>query len=254
MNILLAKKFERLQTKFDINQTEIFFGMYTSCVADFKFLKGDELQITNIAENLKEECESMGLKNFLKSYEMPKHYKIGKTNTAVFEFGVFYGKKIQPHRQVNIKLHRQANIDDATSNFLPRLKAFYGKFMENRPYREITENIFKIIHSDCDVRAEVICIFCQSAEEVPDALIKWHSVQYDKFGYWNFSNIRKHIKAEHLTKSALSETNVEILSESVSNADNSEMAISEVASIVVDQKTFSSDYDALPIMFDDGLC
>lgn len=88
---VLMKKCERLETNFCIDDTEIFFGMYANCVKDFKYQRGDRLLITEIAEHLEKQCNSIGLMEFAKSFEMPRGYKV-KKKTSIFPFGVFLKK------------------------------------------------------------------------------------------------------------------------------------------------------------------
>lgn len=74
----------------------------------------------------------------------------------------------------------------------------------NKVVYPITENIIKLVDiGNGAFRADVICVFCESNDHEIEVLIKRHAVQCDKFGLWNFSNLKKHIRNIHLTKKTL---------------------------------------------------
>lgn len=205
---ILQKKCEREKTQLEINDLEIFYGMYVSSPNEFKLLKGDRLHMTVIAEELRKRSDSMGLKKYTDFFQMPKEYKItkrAKSDTAQFLFGNYYGPK-RPNRLNN----RMIDSDDAPSMLLAKLKPLFESFSKQiTPHRDINLEIIKIVEFDNGMRADVVCIFCPSNDTNIDVLLKRFSVQYDKSGHWNLSNLRRHIKLKHLMQIDLNTTTKE---------------------------------------------
>lgn len=171
------------------HEKELFFGMYVDSAKDFKLLRGDRLLILDIVNSLNQFYESNGPEEFAKCFEAPKNYKISKSDTDVFPFGTFYGKKNR-QRTTTIEL----TPDELASQFFSKLKSFYKPYEELQMYRPIAKDIVNIIHLDNGFRADVVCVFCPANDTDIDALMKRYSVQRDKTGAWNFSNLRKHMK------------------------------------------------------------
>lgn len=168
--------------------------MYVNSINDFKFLRGDRILILDIAEYLQKECDSVGLQQFSKSFEMEKHYKLGKMGTANFSFGVFFCQK---NRQRIPKAVAHVDLDELAASLFGKLKSFFGQFTGIRAYLPVSQDLIQIIGSEFGPQAGVICIFCPQNDCHNEFLVKRYAVQYNKTGHWNFSNFRKHIITKH---------------------------------------------------------
>lgn len=90
----LTEKCNEMETEFESDEKEIFFGIYASCPQEFKLVRGDRYLILGIADYLREIFEKNGIEEFAKFLEMPKGFKIDKCDTDKFSAGVFYGKSV----------------------------------------------------------------------------------------------------------------------------------------------------------------
>lgn len=77
----------RLGSELDENEKESFFGIFAGSTKDFKFLRGERIQILGLAESLRNMFDEKGKEQFSKHFEVPENYKIDKNGTHNFSFG-----------------------------------------------------------------------------------------------------------------------------------------------------------------------
>lgn len=185
----VQEKSERRGKTFE--EKEIFFGMYADSIDEFKILRGERLQLLSIANILRPIFNDKGSDEFAKYFELPKGNKFDKIDMCQLSVGWFYGKKLRKLQQ-----HVDCSAEDLSVDLLPKLKNFFKSFDLNS-VRPINEEIFKVVNIGNSIRADVICVFCPIKKVTDNSLMKWHAIQMDKSGRWNFSNFRKHVK-KHL--------------------------------------------------------
>lgn len=88
----------RLGTELNANELECFFGIYAGSIKDFKFLRGERIQILGLGESLRTMLTEKGKEEFVKHFEVPDNFIIEKSGTYNFSFGWFYGQK--PRKRV----------------------------------------------------------------------------------------------------------------------------------------------------------
>lgn len=171
---------------FDESEKEFFFGIYASSIGEFKFLRGERMQILSIADILREFMEKNGAAAFKNEFETPNKFKICKVGTIQSSVGLVYGEK--RFNTVSIK-----NLDSSelSIDLLPKLKRLYEKHGLN-PLRPIDQNVLNIVILGNGIRADVLCVCCPANDHGIEG--KKHAVQYDKSGNWIFSNLIKHLK------------------------------------------------------------
>lgn len=106
----------RLGAELDENEKESFFGIYAGSIRDFKFLRGERIQILGLAESLRTMFNEKGKEQFSKHFEVPHNFKINKSGTHNFSFGWFYGKI--PRKCVHKSI---LNIDHLRANLVMKL-------------------------------------------------------------------------------------------------------------------------------------
>lgn len=171
----------RLGTHLDAIEMESFFGIYAGSITEFKFLRGERIQILGLAESLRAKFAELGKERFSKHFEVPTNFKFDKNGTHDFSFGLFYGLK--PRKRVAKMV---LNADQMKAQLFFKVQSFYQSF-ELIKNREFTEKMIQIVDLGTSVRADVKCIFCKKADNK-------HAIQFDKTSGWNLSNFRKHVK------------------------------------------------------------
>lgn len=198
----LLEKCEREKTQFDESEAEFFYGIYAGSIDEFKFLRGERIQILAIANILRDFLTEKGADEFKQKFEPPKNYKIGK-DASRLSVGFFYGKKL---KQAIMK--KDLSPDELLLDLLPKLKRVFDKY-NLKPFRKIDEEIIRIIALETGFRADVLCVFCPMNDCGIESLTKKHAIQYDKRGNWNLSNLNKHLKW-HTTKATNTDASFEI--------------------------------------------
>lgn len=203
---------ERYGKQFDESEKGFFFGIYASSIGEFKFLRGERIQISSIADILRTFMEKNGTDAFKKEFEPPNKFKIGKGGTIQSSVGLVYGEK-----RCQVISIKNLNPNELCVDLLPKLKRLYEKHGLS-PLQPIDEKVIKIISLENGLRADVVCVCCPANDYGIEA--KKHAVQYDKTGNWIFSNISKHLK-RHVTNqiqngaSSLNENGLELNNQSV---------------------------------------
>lgn len=217
---LLLEKCTRLSTEFSDLDKENFFGLYASSDNEFKLLRGERKLLLKIASHLTE-LHTKDSDDFKKKFDLPKKFKIGKSEAVETPVGLFYGKKF----------HKNAKFTELThpaliSLLFAKLKPFLESFTNLKPVRAINKDLIQII-DNC--RADIICVFCPSNDCDIEILLKRIVVRYDD--RWNFSNFKKHIMNKHvgikaksleITDSIQSDNSFENDEHIVTNFDNNE--------------------------------
>lgn len=194
---LLQQKCDRFGAELDVNEMENIFGMYANCETEFKLMRGDRLLLKEIAEFLNELFTTEGTEAFARHFEVPKRYKMSKSDTEAFSFGTFYSKK--QRLRVKINLSKDEMI---TQLYTMKLKPFFETYKNLKPFRVISEDLINIVDLKTGVRADVICVFCSSSDSEIDVLTKKYAIQCDKSGNWNISNLKKHVEHQHCGKNS----------------------------------------------------
>lgn len=171
----------RLGSDLDENEKESFFGIYAGSIKDFKFLRGERIQILGLAENLRAMFIEKGKEQFSKHFEIPENFKIDKSGTHNFSFGWFYGQK--PRKSVQKSVF---DIDHLKTTLVTKLMETFQSF-GLKPNQPITDDIIQIVDFGTGFRGDVVCVCCPINE-------KKHAIQYDKTKRWNLTNFRKHLK------------------------------------------------------------
>lgn len=190
---IIVRKCERLECDLKTDDLEHLFGMFVDAEEKFKLMRGDKLLLLEIADYLTQKCNKDGMESFLRHFELPRRYKISKTDTATFDFGFFYSKKRKQRAKTII------NQDDLHATCFEKLNKFFQSYINLEPIRPISGDIVKIIDTGSGFRADVICVFCIENENTVDSLLKKYSVTFDRG--WNFSNLRKHMQRHCKSKS-----------------------------------------------------
>lgn len=196
----LLEKCERGRNQFDDNEKEFFFGIYADSIDNSKILRGERLQLIQVANILQSIYQEKGSGGFAQHFDVPKHCKFDKTDLTQLSVGLFYGKRL---RKVSNKLALDQN--ELPAQLFSKLKLFFNTY-ELEQFRPISEELFKIIDLGNGMRADVICVFCAPKDNEDESLMKRHAIQFDKTGNWNFSNLRKHVKL-HLVKGQVKDAN-----------------------------------------------
>lgn len=187
---LLLKKCELVNGELKNDVLENMFGMYANSEKEFQLMRGERLLLQEIATNLNIRISTDGIDILMKHFEAPKKYKVDRSDTDVFDFGVFYSKK-RPRAKAS------SNKDDLRATCFEKLKSFFESFSKLKPVRPITADIVReIIETGSGFRADIICVFCGINDCEIDALLKTHSIAYTNRS-WNLSNFRKHMKHQH---------------------------------------------------------
>lgn len=188
----LSEKCERRKILFDSIEKEFFFGIYTDSIKEFKVLRGERLQVIQMANILQSIFQEKGLTAFAQHFDVPKRYRFDKSDMTELSVGLFYGKRIQ-----NALNQLVLDRNEVSVKLLSKLKVFFNGYAIKQ-CQPISEESITITDIDGNgMRADVICVFCESNKDEP--LTKRHAIQYDKTGNWNLSNLRKHVKL-HLVK------------------------------------------------------
>lgn len=170
---------ERKGKQFDECEKEFFFGIYASSISEFKFLRGERIQILAIADILRKFMDKNGVDAFKQEFEPPKTFKISKAGTIK--------RQAIPNKNLD--------SNELCSDLLPKLKRLCEKQSSN-PLQPIDEKIVNIVTLENGFRADVLCVFCPINDFGIET--KKFAVQYDKNGNWNLSNLSKHLK-RHIT-------------------------------------------------------
>lgn len=174
----------RLGSVLEENEKESFFGIYAGSIKDFKFMRGERIQILGIAESLRTMFNEKGKEQFSNHFEMQQNFKIDKSETHNFSFGWFYGQK--PRKCVHKSV---VDPDHLKVQLFTKLMENFHSLSHNQP---ISDDIIQIVDLGSSIRGDVICVLCPSSS-------KTHAIQYDKSGKWNLANFRKHLKI-HMKK------------------------------------------------------
>lgn len=174
----------RLETEFNANEMECFFGMYAGSIKEFKLLRGERIQILGLAENLRTMFTEKGKEEFVKHFDVPDNFIIDKSGTYHFSFGWFYGQK--PRKRVNKLVTLVESPQQLKDKLFTKVKKMFTSF-DLEKMQDIIEDIVQVVDLGSSIRGDIICVFCPKSEQN-------HAIQYDKAGKWNLSNIRKHIK------------------------------------------------------------
>lgn len=188
----LEQKCGRKEATFGEDERELFFGIYAGNIDEFKFMRGERLQILEIVRILKEDIEKVGEEQFKENFETPKNFKVTKCDVSDLSVGLYYGKR--PSKRFHkASLARSQNPEEMALQLLPKLKQLFQSF-ELKQIRPVNEGIINIVKSGTLLRADVICVFCPMNDEKVESLIQRYGVQMDKAGFWNTSNLKKHLK------------------------------------------------------------
>lgn len=198
----IEEKCSMLETKFSDEEKECFFGMYALSINEFKLVMGERRTITKIVKHLIELYEQKGKEQFAKHFELPPKHKFKNTNVENFSCGLFFGEKT-----VRSKQTKKMGTDDMKQALFLKLKHLFESFSNLKPVRPISNDIIKIINDGTGaVRAEVLCVFCAANDTEIEALTKTYSVLLEKANTWGTSNLKRHIKLQHLqSKSELNQ-------------------------------------------------
>lgn len=175
---IIRDRCTRMGSKFNESEKEFLFGLYAGSVKDFKFLRGEKIQILGLCEVLQKIFAEKEKEEFSRHFEPPDDFTIDKGRTFYFSFGLFYGKL--PSKQIN-----KPNTDEMEAILLKKAENVFRSY-DFKKCHEITKDIVKVIYEEDTIRGEIVCIFCQRTD-------KMHKIQYDKAGKWNFSNFKKHL-------------------------------------------------------------
>lgn len=162
-----------------------------------------------------------------------------------FSCGLFFGNK--EHSRKIRKVHFGA--EEKSADLFSKMENLFKSFANVKIVHPIDDDLIKIVDlGNGDIRADVICIFCESNDTEIEALLKRYAVQYDKSG-WNLSNFRKHIIKQHVKKNPInndSDHNIE--SSYTPNTPNRK----ENNTNLLKSPCVSNDIMELPIVFEDG--
>lgn len=196
----LLNKYERRKAVFTDDDKEHFFGMYVNSVEEFKLMRGDRHLLMEIAAHLNRLYDEKGQKSFAEHFELPPNYKIGKNDTDRFPCGIFYGKK---QRSITRKIQHTKDNEQLIDELFSKLAILFESYTNIKVFHSLNKNSIKIVESkNGSVRADVICVFCETNDCETEALTKRIAVQCDETGCWNFSNLKKHVKTQHIKKSS----------------------------------------------------
>lgn len=190
LKTLLLKKCETRGTELNIEDTG---NIFVHSENQFKLMRGDQLLLPEIADYLNIIFISNGKDALVDLFNAPKRFKIGKSDTDNFSSGLFYGKR----RRQRLNKAQLDKVELSKQLFL-KIRQFLESFPKLNPVCAITEDILKIVDlGDSGIRGDIICVFCELNVFENKSLIKRHAIQCDKFGYWNLSNLRKHVTKKH---------------------------------------------------------
>lgn len=197
----LSEICERNGKQFDECDKEFFFGIYASSINEFKFLRGERIQILAIADILRQFMDKSGVDAFKKEFEPSKTFKISKAGTIQTSVGLLYGEK---KRQAISNKNLDSN--ELCTDLLPKLKRLFEKQSLN-PLQPIDEKIVRVVTLENGFRADVLCVFCPVNDFGIET--KRIAVQYDKHGNWNLSNLSKHLKRHATNKKHIDESSLD---------------------------------------------
>lgn len=80
-----------------------------------------------------------------------------------------------------------------------KIKPFFQSYKALKLITAISTELIEIVQTEFEIRADVICVFCELGDADIDGPAKRHAVQYCG-GNWIISNLRKHVKNLHLNK------------------------------------------------------
>lgn len=194
---LLLKKCERSGCELKNDDMELMFGMYANSENEFKLMRGDRLLLQEIAKHLDRKFSTEGMDVFVKHFEAPKKYKVSRTDTDVFDFGVFYSKKQRRAKAI-------PNKEDLRATCFEKVKSFFESYPKLKLFRPITAEIVReIVETGSGFRADIVCVFCAGNDCGIDSLLKKYSIAYTKRS-WNLSNFKKHIIHQHCKGTSVS--------------------------------------------------
>lgn len=183
---------ERNDNSFGECEKQFFFGIYASSVSEFKFLRGERIQILAIADILRKLIENNGAEAFKKDFEPPKTFKICKGGVIQSSVGLVYAEK---KHQTTTNKHVDSN--QLRADLLPKLQRMFEIHSQNS-LQPIDEKIITIVALENGFRADVLCVLCPVNDFEIET--KKHAIQYDKKGSWNLSNLKKHLKRHNASK------------------------------------------------------
>lgn len=180
---------------FDEKEKIYFFGVHEFNPAKFKFLSGDKNLILGLVQQLKKKLEKT--KNENNMFEMPTDYKMSRKDTKLLSVGVFFARKLtQPlpaissNKQQEIICEKLNDIINSWPN---------GDFKTTRHFKD---DDIEIINTGNRIRADVTCVFCAEQKmKKKKIVVQSETRQNQSTLYWNFGNLKKHLKVHIIPSS-----------------------------------------------------
>lgn len=194
-----------------------FFGLYHAKPVEFRFLPGERFIIKEIAGYVKDIVDRGGHNKHLASFKAPDNYKMSRKDTCRLFGLTFFGQKSShKHSKLQLILNDAAGpTDKLTGNtsqglavdLIPKLKAqFESKDPSLGGQDYLSESMVEIKNNGNRITALVQCVFCHLVDKKNKRItIQFDVVQKSNNAYWNFSNLKKHLKLHSVGTSKLEE-------------------------------------------------
>lgn len=153
------------------------------------------------------------------SYQNFKHQK--NINQLLVRIRFHYQLVLSSVRKNNAMLIKTPMPIDLKASLIPKLRLQFGSVDFNIITLDYAfENKVDIINNGNRIVASVECIFCGSESQTQKKIcIQFNTTENTTSAYWNFSNLRKHLKKHGtIKKRSLNNVNTKYLNVNISNS------------------------------------
>lgn len=210
----LIEQCKKNDSEFYDDEKVYIFGLYESKPETFKFLPGETILIEQIAIEVKNFVDRDGLNSHLDEFIPPKQFQVSRKDICQLFgcklFGSNSRKRKNIEKSVNCLLDVKEHDVGPTvkskqqclkSEFVSKLKEQFEKkdpSLEGLDY--ISENMIEIKKNGKRIVAIVECIFCHAKNKRKKYITVQFDIAKNELPYWNFSNLKRHLKL-HPTES-----------------------------------------------------
>lgn len=186
---LLNKKADESGQQLDNDVLAAFFGIYSVCPQDFRFVTGDRKLITKLAVRVTERLtENEGYK-FFEQKSLARKRKCLLQNTTESVFGLIYGNFSRRPNLIGIADIRR---EDLKTKLFDQAKKMFDAYKTDEmavlKCQQFTIDSIDLDLNDNNIKGTVVCAICQK-QKLKVFLKSSGSTSY----CWVMSNLKSHI-------------------------------------------------------------
>lgn len=190
---IMKAKCSRENNNLDDAEKVHFFGIFEFNTSKFRFLPGDKKLITGLVQRFKDVIDIKS-KEGLASFQMPDQYKISRKDTSNLSIGVFFASKGSQVHAADTPIESKSIVCCKLNAITKSLKLCKGsKFLDRH---------IKIVNVGNKIRADVNCAFCEEESKTKVIVVQCETRNNKTANYWNFANLKKHLKIHIDSKQA----------------------------------------------------